>query len=173
MTRRLAVLLLVLGTAGCNGGNETDGGTAECGDPDGSGGDTGDVPNLLGDWTGSYGGAFLDGNCSSDDVPKEVLDYLKQPFLVQGSPTSIRATFGGIDDYTVRGVASPTGSMAMSGVIVAGGVDLHTALGGLLYEDASGRIRWDGGAFIGADLNGDAIIDCEFRTDWSARKSGS
>lgn len=172
--KRLALFVAIGFMVGCGGGGDTDGGgSVACGDPDGDGGDTGDVPNLLGDWTASYGQAFLDGSCRAEDVPTETLDFLEQPFLVEGSVSQIRMTFGGNDDLVLRGAGAPSGALAMSGIIVAGGVDLHTAVGGLVYEDASGRIRWEGGAFIGADLNSDAIIDCEFNTDWSARKSGS
>lgn len=170
----LRLLFLAGLLVACAGdGDDTDGALSECGDIDGNGGDTGDVPNTLGNWTASYGGKFLDGNCRSEDVPKETLDFLAQPFLMEGSARATRATFADNPDLALRGTTAPSGALALSGIIVAGGVDLHTAVGGMLYEDASGRVRWDGGAFIGADLNGDAIIDCEFNTDWSARKSGS
>ena len=139
----------------CKDGGETDEVTAECGDPDGNGGDTGDVPNLLGDWTGNFGQRFVDGNCAAEDVPTALLDFLEQPFLLEGSVTQARITFADNSTYTLRGVAAPTGAMAMSGVVPAGGVQLHTAVGGMVYEDATGRTRWDGGIFIGADLNDD------------------
>jgi len=170
---RLILALSLIALTGCNGDGDTDFDQAECGDPDGNGGDTGDVPNVLGNWTASYGDAFVDGNCRAEDVPTEVLDFLEQPFLLEGSTAAARITFADNPDLVLRGPVAPTGAMAMSGVIPAGGVNLHTAVGGLVYVDASGRTRWDGGVFIGADLNDDTIIDCEFNADWSARQSGS
>lgn len=168
-----SLLVTVIWTSGCKDGGDTDDLSAECGDPDGNGGDTGDVPNLLGDWTGNYGQRFVDGNCRAEDVPTELLDFLEQPFLLEGSVTSARITFADNSAYVLRGVAAPTGAMAMSGVVSAGNVNLHTAVGGMVYEDGAGRTRWDGGIFIGADLNEDAVIDCEFNADWTARKSGT
>ena len=173
--RGVLALLLPLVLLACNGDDDTDPSLAgDCGDPDGDGGDTGDVPNLLGSWTGNFGLTFLDGNCPSDKVPKATLDYLEQPFVIEGSvPSAIVATFANNPDLRLRGTASPSGSWAMSGPIEHTEVTLYTAIGGMLYTDQSDRAHWDGGVFIGADLNGDAIIDCDFRGDWRARKSGS
>ncbi|MFK7930338.1 MAG: hypothetical protein AB8H79_19270, partial [Myxococcota bacterium] len=81
--------------------------------------------------------------------------------------------FADNQDYTLRGSTGKDGAIAMSGSVVAGGVTLYTAIGGMVYEDASGRTRWDGGLFVGADLNNDTVIDCNYRADWRARKSGS
>lgn len=172
MMRAIALSLFLLG--GCAGEDDPTDASVDCGDVDGNGGDTGDVPPLLGDWTSNYGQAFLDGNCRGEDVPKALLDFLEQPSLLEGSvPNAVRLTFADNQELTLRGSTGKEGAMAMSGVIPAGGVLLHTAIGGMVYEDAAGRVRWDGGIFIGADLNDDTIIDCEYRADWKARKSGS
>ncbi|MFT7519328.1 MAG: hypothetical protein ACI9MC_001468 [Kiritimatiellia bacterium] len=169
------LLLLALLTSGCNGDSETDPSyDGDCGDPDGSGGDTGDVPSLLGSWTSNYGLSFLDGNCPSDQIPSASLDFMEQPFEVEGSvPSAVVMTFAKDPDLRLTGTVSPGGAWAMSGTIERGQTTLYVALGGLLYSDQSGRTHWDGAVFVGGDLNGDNIIDCDFRGDWRARKSGT
>ena len=48
-----------------NDGSATAGMTAEeCGDIDGNGGDSGDVPNILGAWNASFASIVYDGGCS-------------------------------------------------------------------------------------------------------------
>jgi hypothetical protein len=171
MTRALCLALLLIA---CKGGDTAvDGLPEECGDPDGEGGDTGDVPGLIGDWTASYGQVLIDSNCPPEQVPKETLDFLKQPFYLDGAvPAAIRITFDDNSDLRLRGPAAPTGGLATSGAIEMTNATLYTAIGGMVYTDSTGRVRWDGAVFIGADLNGDTVIDCDIRTDWKARKSG-
>lgn len=172
MSRLVLVVLLM---AACNGNDDTDPDSMDiCGDPDGDGGDTGDVPNLISSWTGSFGQVFTDNNCPPDTVSIAQLDYLEQPFEVDGSvPSAIRLTFADNSAYRLRGTASPNGSWAMSGPIEAGGRTLYTSVSGMVYTDATGRVRWNGALFVGADINGDTLIDCEIRSDWNAFRSGS
>ncbi|MFK7931374.1 MAG: hypothetical protein AB8H79_24550, partial [Myxococcota bacterium] len=137
MIRALALSLLFVGA--CAGDDETDPNSVDCGDVDGNGGDTGDVPPLLGDWTTSFGQAFLDGTCDGTDVPTAPLDFLNQPALLDGSvPNAVLLPFADNQDYTLRGSTGKDGAIAMSGSVVAGGVTLYTAIGGMVYEDASG-----------------------------------
>jgi hypothetical protein len=172
MTRSLTLGLLLL--TACGGGDTDDDAALRCGDPDGDGGDTGDVPSLIANWNGDFGDQWLQNTCPGDQVPESILDFLEQRFAVEGSvPDAIRLTFAGNPDLRLRGTATPSGAWAMSGPVVQGGVTMYTAIGGLVYEDASGRIRWDGGVFIGVDLNDDTVIDCEVRGDWSALRSTS
>jgi hypothetical protein len=168
--KRASILSFLLA---CGGEGETDG-AAACLDPDGGGGDTGDVPSLIGDWTGDVGQSFLDNPCPADEVPTAALDFLDQPFLLDGSvPAAVRVTFSDNPDYRLRGVASPGGAFAVSGIVEAAGAQLYTSLGGTVWEEQPGRVRWDGAVFIGADVDGDAVIDCVIRGDWKARKSGT
>ena len=50
---------------------------SECGDPDGSGGDTGNVPNVLGAWTVTFGSNIYDDNAC--DAPGLTSDDLSEP----------------------------------------------------------------------------------------------
>ena len=165
-------LFLFAALMACGGGSDATDGADPCGDPDGDGGDTGDVPNLLGNWTATIGQVVFDGTCQGTDVSRDTLDFLKQPIMLEGSPTNLRLTFADDSNLVLRGTASPTGAIAASGIITAAGADLHTAVGGMVYYDASDRVRWEGGAFVGVDLNADGIFDCDYRFDWAARKSG-
>ena len=171
MTRLFCLTLLLVACSG--DGDSGVGDDIDCGDPDGNGGDTGDVPSLIGEWTGSYGQVLIDNNCPPEQVPTETLDFLKQPFSLDGAvPAAIRITFDDNPDLRLRGPAAPSGGLATSGAIEQSQATLYTAIGGMVYEDSTGRVRWDGAVFIGADLNGDTFIDCDIRTDWKARKSG-
>ncbi|MFT5684875.1 MAG: hypothetical protein ACI8RZ_005820, partial [Myxococcota bacterium] len=64
---RIQMFLSAALLAGCTDKNEDSAGTtdgAECGDIDGSGTDTGDIPNILGNWNTTFGLQIDYENCS-------------------------------------------------------------------------------------------------------------
>ena len=171
---RLAALATLLFLTGCGGGgDDTDLGDVDCSDPDGWGGDTGDVPPLAGNWTPTVGSFFRQDACSAAEVPDYELDFLERPFLLEGGSNSIRVEFADDPTYALYGRSAPNGSLSVSGRVQRDELPLYVAVGGMVYEDSSGRTRWDGAIFVGADLNDDTIIDCTIRADWAGRKSGS
>jgi hypothetical protein len=171
--RPLLYSLLLL--MACNNDSvEETGRDALCGDIDGDGGDTGDIPNVLGQWTGQFALTMFDENCTG--VDKTDVPYLTGPFEINGYvPTGLRLDFDSDKDRRLRGALSTTGGVTFAGQFDQSEGLLNFAVGGLLYEDASmgGRSVINGAAYVGVDTNKDGQIDCDMRGDWIGFKSGS
>ena len=165
--------LLILG--GCNkGGSDETGLDALCGDIDGDGGDTGNVPGILGQWTGQFALNLFDENCN--DIGKSNVAYLTGPLEISGYvPDGLRLDFGGDKDRRLRGALSTTGGAGFAGQIEQSQGIFNVSLGGLLYEDTGmgGRAVLNGAVYVGVDINSDGQIDCDLRGDWIGFKSGS
>ena len=161
--------------AGCKkDDSEETGLDALCGDIDGQGGDTGDIPNVLGLWSAQFALNMFDENCN--DIDKSAVSYLTGPIEVSGYvPDGLRLDFGSNSDRRLRGILSTTGGVTFAGQIDQAHGTLHIAVGGLLYEDNSmgGRTVINGAVFVGVDTNKDGQIDCDMRGDWIGFKSGS
>lgn len=168
------VSLLVL--TACGGGAESTAppATTACGDVDGSGGDTGDVPDVLGAWTASFASSLSEDGCALSGTLTENFGFLNQPFDIAGAaPYSLRLEPSGLDD-TFYGNESATGGLVFSGQTDASQGLLNIAFGGLLYTDPyTGRTMWEGMVFLGVDQNKDGGIDCTIRGDWTAIRSSN
>ena len=169
------VLLFALIVLGCGKDENSETGLDSlCGDIDGNGGDTGDVPNVLGLWSGQFALNMFDENCN--DIDKSAVTYLTGPVEISGYvPDGLRLDFGSNRDRRLRGIVSNTGGATFSGQIEQSQGTLHMALGGLLYQDNAmqGRTVLNGAVYIGVDINQDGQIDCDMRGDWIGFKSGS
>ena len=146
---------------------------APCGDVDGTGGDTGDVPDVIGLWTSTFGSELIDSTCTLSGQAVDHFPWLNTPFEIAGSaPTGLRLENDGLDGY-LFGVESSTGGMVFSGQSDSADGTLHVAVSGLVYQDTiAGRTIWDGMVFIGIDDDGDNNIDCTVRGNWTGIKSG-
>ena len=178
-----SVCLSLLALGACRGGGGSDStaaaaGAAECGDPDGGGGDSGDVPNILGDWTVVYGlELYDDGACAVDGLERDDLGYLNGAMRVGGRiPDRLTASFATAADVIYDGVENARGGVVFTGSrATPEGHTLYVSFGGLLYEQP--QVQRDescGCGYIGVDLDSaDAAIDCWLQGDWKATKSGN
>jgi len=165
--------LLFVGLLSCGDGGANDTGPfdPECGDLDGIGTDTGNLPNIIGSWTVTVGKWYFKEDCGlSDD---ELTGWINGAMDVKGRvPDSLYAQF---DDEGERfhGIESGHGGVVFSGIHNSDEYgELSVALGGLLYTDVyRDKIVIEGFAFIGIDSTGDGEIDCPARGDFEAFKS--
>ncbi len=166
-------LLLLLGCLACEGGfgEDSSSDAQECGDPDGNGGDTGDVPNLAGDWTSSFAAAYWDDNCTAADFDQNSEGWVGS-FTVSGVFGAYGAEFMDYPDDAFAAAADARGGFSMTGEHVHEAGLIYANFSGLAYYGGDGRIGIDGGAFLGLDVDADTVIDCYARASWSANKSG-
>lgn len=146
-----------------------------CGDLDGNGGDTGDIPNILGNWTSDFGASLFESDCGIPDFNSGSDAWLDGAMEVRGSvPNQLYAVF---DDSGERffGLVSGNGGVNFSGVHEDSQVGtMHAAFGGLAYYDVyRERTYIEGFVFLGIDTNADGNIDCSARGEWTASKSGA
>jgi hypothetical protein len=173
----LAALLLPL-LAGCSS-DATDS-TADlgdaCGDIDGPGTDTGDVPNVAGSWTSQFATNYYDDDCTAANLSATSETWIGA-FTVSGAvPDAVYVYWGPRDNPTSErfwGAMDPRGGLSFSGLRDHPAGTLHTQFGGLVYDDpVAGRTVIRGSAFLGLDADGDGLIDCSARGSWNAFKSG-
>ena len=165
--------LLSVGMLSCGDGGADDTGPfdPECGDLDGIGTDTGDLPNILGDWTVTVGKWYFQESCGlSDD---ELKDWINGAMEVKGRvPDSLYALFGD-DEERFYGLESGHGGVVFSGIHTSDEYgELNVSFGGHLYNDVyRDKVVIEGFAFIGIDTTGDGEIDCPARGDFEAFRS--
>jgi hypothetical protein len=176
---RAATALLPLSLVACKGddggeGDDSQGGSAEaCGDVDGDGGDSGDVPNILGSWTVTAGtNVYDDGFCSVPGLEAtDLSSWMTGAMTITGYPPDrLKAHFDLDDTYEFEGVESARGGVAFAGDRDWLGHRLYVSFGGLLYRQPqvdTDEIR--GFAYIGVDKDGaDTVIDCWLQADFKA-----
>ena len=174
---------LALGLSGCGKDDAEDSSGAsgstpdECGDIDGNGGDTGDVPNILGAWTSSFASQVFDGGgCSVPGLEAaDMRAMLDGVMNVDGRvPDRLFVTFNQSDDRFF-GVENFQGGVTFTGNKTFGSHDLYVSLGGLLFTQPQlDRDEIRGYGFIGVDLDGaDGSIDCWLQGDFLAIRSGA
>lgn len=173
---------LLLPLAACGGDKSSSDSTngassADCGDVDGEGGDTGDVPNILGAWTTSYGtNRFDDGVCSVPGLTSaEIGEVMAGVLKIDGRvPDAVYATLNNGDDR-FYGLVNSQGGVVFTGSVEKAGHTLYISFGGLLYrQPQTDRDELRGFSYIGVDLDGaDTVIDCWVQGDWRATRSGN
>lgn len=147
--------------------------TEECGDPDGDGTDTGNIPNVLGTWSITFATEYWKDICTLADFDENSEDWLNSLKLEGSVPYGIVGTFTDNPDETFRAVMDPGGGFSMTGIHARSDADLYAHFGGLVYTDAdNGRDRIDGTATLGVDQDRDATVDCYARGSWNALKGG-
>jgi len=159
-------------SSGASSGPSTD----ECGDIDGAGGDTGDVPNILGAWTATFGtNQYNGGACSVDGLEAEDMKaWMDGIMQIDGRvPDQLFVTFNNHEDRFF-GLENQNGGTVFTGIKEFGGHTLYVSVGGLLYtQPAVDRDEIRGYGYIGVDLDGaDGVIDCWLQGDFRAIRSG-
>ncbi len=169
----MKLLFLILAT-GCGGGDDNGEDTAVCGDLDGDGTDTGNLPGVLGRWTATFGTNNFIENCGLSDFDNESEDWLNGSMEIKGRvPDNLYAIFDD-EDERFYGLQASHGGIVISGTHTD---ETHgtmwTSMGGMVYFDAyRDRTVIEGFVFIGLDSVGDGEIDCFARGDFEAFKSG-
>lgn len=169
--------LLPIFLIACDG--ETDSGEAAdeaeaCGDPDGSGTDTGDIPNVLGDWTVTFGISYWDDNCTASGFDENTeAEWAGEAFEIKGAvPNSLYVEFQDDPSNRFEAAMDARGGFTMTGTRAHAAGTIYAQFGGLVYNAADGRQNIDGSAFLGLDVDADKQIDCYARASWSPNKSG-
>jgi len=178
----LLLLSLLIACAGDSSEDEdeddggTSGGTADsCGDIDGSGGDTGDVPNVLGSWTATFGTyLYADNGCDVEGLEADDMSWLTGALDIDGRvPEPLIASTD--PDTEFMGMVNNQGGIVFTGAVEEDGHMLYVSFGGLLYDVPQvERQEIRGFAYMGVDLDGaDTEIDCWIQGDFIAKKSGN
>jgi hypothetical protein len=162
----------------CGGGEET--GPTEiivstCGDIDGyDGGDTGNIPDVVGNWTSAFAYSISDDDCGLPLDPDDAFPFLNSPFEVAGAaPAGLRLEFNDKSINWLHGIESATGGIVFSGTGDSNYGELHIAVSGLLYEDSDlGRPTIEGMVILAIDTDSSGTIDCTVKGDWRAIYSG-
>jgi len=148
-----------------------------CGDPDGAGGDTGDVPNILGKWTVTFGqSVYEDAGCTIPGLQSADMGWINGSMDIDGRiPDKLYATFDGNEDERFFGLENANGGVVFSGTKVVGGHTLYISVGGLLYRQPQvDRDELRGFGYFGVDEDSaDTAIDCWIQGDFKATKSGN
>lgn len=173
----MLVPLLLL--AGC-GSREGDTGAADsssmsCGDVDGAGGDTGDVPDVLGNWTTQFGNEAWYDTCDLPGMSHDDFHWINGGAMtIDGRvPDLLYAYYGGDDSVRFWGVENGRGGIAFTGTRTMGDYDALVTFGGQLYHNAYlDRDEVRGFAVVSVDSTGDGNLDCQIEGEWLAKKSG-
>ncbi|MCB9795733.1 MAG: hypothetical protein H6741_23815 [Alphaproteobacteria bacterium] len=179
MPRLTWLALLLSSLVACGGKDEEDTSTSEadiCGDIDGDGTDTGDVPNILGNWTADFGWNSFQTDCGIEGFSNGGDVFLDGAMEVRGRvPNSLYVVFDSVgDEDRFFGLVSNGGGVSFSGVHEDHVGTMHVAFGGLVYfSPQRNRTFIDGFGFVGLDTDGDGVIDCSGRGEWQASKSGA
>lgn len=166
------LLLLACGKGGDDSGATVDG--EACGDPDASGTDTGNIPDLNGDWTSMFAQDFFEEACSADNLTQTSETWIGS-FQVSGSYVNgFQLLFGDNPDERFLGALDPFGGVTFTGIHQHSAGAMYANFSGLVYHDQyTDRDVIEGAATLGLDADGDARIDCLAKGSWKAFKSGS
>lgn len=162
-----------LAATGCFGGKDAvETGQGECGDIDGPGGETGDLPSITGFWTTTFGTKAFYDDCEVGGISESEMDWIDGAVMeIKGTPPdNLAADF---DEDRFYGLLNDYGGTTFAGQYSLNGYDLSVSFGGLLYyNEHQERAKIDGAAFVGVDLDDDGSIDCGLRGDFTALQSG-
>ena len=176
MRTLLCPLALLLACSG-EGKDSSAGAADACGDIDGTGGDTGDVPNILGKWTINFGNyMYADNDCDLPGLQADDIRWLSGTMEVKGRPPdALYAIFDDDDENRFYGIENASGGVVFTGTVEKDGMVFYTSVGGLLYQVPQvDRDEIRGFGYLGVDRDGgDGVIDgCWLQGDWVAKKSG-
>lgn len=175
------MIVLLLALLACDfGGEDTAavGGTdPACGDVDGPGGDTGDVPSVIGTWTSTFGNGWYEDNCSADNFDATSESWIGAFWVEGAAPTNLYVYFGPEGDPRTErfwGAVDPQGGFTFSGTQEHSAGTIHASFFGKVWADPNnqGRVTISGAAFLGLDVDDDDVVDCYARGAWQAYQSG-
>lgn len=169
MNRLLIALLLC--SCGDDSGVDSGPFDPECGDLDGDGTDTGDLPDVLGSWTVTFGKWYFAESCNLDD--SELKDWINGSMQIKGrAPDGLYAVFGNSEER-FYGLEASHGGVVFSGQHESSLYGtIRASVGGHAYKDVyRDRTVIEGFGFVGVDTTGDGEIDCPARGDFTALKS--
>ena len=178
----LPAVVLLAGCGGAEVKNDTSGGSGgdECGDPDGTGGDTGDVPNVLGLWTATFGANLYDDYmCDPEHISGLTVDdfkWITGNMEIKGRiPDNLYAIFDNNEDERFMGVENASGGIVFTGTHEMSGHMVYVSVGGNLFRVPQvDRDQISGFGYMGVDKDGeDTVIDCWLQGDFVAKKSGN
>lgn len=174
MTPRMLVLAL-LALVACKGSDSGDTGPSDplwCGDVDEAGGETGDVPNIVGQYQGYVAPNFFKENCGLSGLDEGALFFLGQDLEIEGfAPDGLALIAQEDRTKQLRGIISPTGGVNFSGRRPTSWGVMNIAVGGLLYSDSYvDQDFLQGFVYVGLDETNDKVIDCDMWADWRAYK---
>ncbi|MCP4804946.1 MAG: hypothetical protein GY913_16780 [Proteobacteria bacterium] len=180
---RYLIPLLVLSLTACNRGDDESGADSApddaCGDVDGEGGDTGNVPNVLGNYTSDVGKNLFMESCGLDGFKSGSDLAFDGAMEIKGRvPDTIYAQWDDpdINDTKFWGVVAPGGAVSFAGQYDdSRHGTIHVAMGGMAYYDEyRQRTYIEGFAWYGISTDDDpTTIECTARGEWTASKSGA
>ena len=149
-----------------------------CGDVDGDGFDTGNIPNILGSWSSTFGSQVFYENCGVEDLHQTSENWINGAAMDIGGyvPDGLFAYFDGDREEEFVGIINEMGGVVFSGRHQHSAGEMHVVFGGLVYHDEWREPPRDviqGFVYMGLDVTDDGNIDCDARGGWTAIKSGS
>lgn len=146
-----------------------------CGDEGGE--DDGEMPNVLGSWTVTFGQNLYDANaCTASGLTPAELSALVSGAMEIGGriPDRLVGSFSGFEDEYM-GLETSDGRIVFSGSTDVGGSTVYVSYGGQLYDTPQvDRDEIRGFGYVGVDVDSeDQGIDCWIQGDWKATKSGN
>lgn len=178
---RLAPAVAALCLLSCGGDDDSaadaTASDASCGDVDGpSGGDTGNVPAVLGSWNVSFGEERYNAvDCNLEGLTADDFEFLDGAMTIDGRvPDTLYAEFT-IDETRYWGLQNELGGIVFTGQREYRGYMLHVTFGGHVFEhptvDNQSELR--GFAYIGVDGDQNNTIDCWLQGSFRAIRSGN
>lgn len=150
--------------------------TSTCGDPDGSGTDTGNIPDLSGDWTSSFALEYYTDTCTAENFNQTSETWIGSLTVGGSAPDDLYIYFDSTvtsDTEYFFGAVDRHGGVSFSGPHAHAAGTVYAQFGGLVYHDQYlDRDVIEGSAFLGLDVDDDGLIDCYAKGSWTARKSG-
>ena len=167
----MTILLFLLG---CKGSDIDSAVCPSLGDIDGPGTDTGNIPDMYGNWTTTFGSRAFYNDCNVTNFSFDAMEWINGAAMEVGGrlPDRLEATFT-LNEGVFQGMVSDYGGVTFAGKTTVRALDVYVRFGGLPFVNNDGRSEIDGFAFMGLDEDGDGTIDCGMRGDFNARKSGA
>ena len=165
---------LVFGCIGLTwacGGNQDSAEDCFTGDIDGLGTDTGNIPQLFGSWTTTFGSRSFYDECGIEGLSRSDFDWINGGAMeIGGRLDHVTVTMASAPDADFVATMSAYGAVTISGRYTFHGQELHVAMGGLLFENRQLSLtELDGHAYMGVDSNQDGYVDCGIMGDFNAK----
>ena len=157
----------------CAGGVDTSSDNSCNGDLDGSGTDTGNLPDLFGAWNTTLTSKVFYDTCEIDGLGRGDFPWLNGGAMTIAGriPDRLSATFASAPGAELIGIVSSEGGTSFTGRYDYRGYELHVSLGGLpWYNSRLDADEISGAGFIGIDTDDDGNLDCGIQGDFNAKR---